>query len=301
MKRRGPKPGFALLMALALVLLAGAALAGVARWSATEALESTTAADELKQRWAVTSCRQALLGRAEELLDEAERGEGKDGLPSEVYLHKPAPEVRVTCNLAGLDYEIVLTDEQAKLNLNALLKVKMPAEVQSAATRLTRDKGNPAATAPVLLRAMAVPAWLPLGAYGQVFENPSPAWLIGPDVGDGLAATITCWGDGRVNLRRASEAVVQEACTEVLGPQVVSLLLSARQRNPYRSLSAILLELDKIDADDKAKVLSCVTDRSACHGLWIIARSESRSWYTLAVTADGAGAKPVASTYRFQW
>jgi hypothetical protein len=320
MNRHSPRPGFALLMALALVLLAGAALAGLARWSAMEALESTTAADELKHRWAVVSCRETLLGRAEQLLDAAERGEGRDGLSSEVYMNKPMPELRVKCRLSELDYELVLTDEQAKLNLNTVLQEKTPAEVQSLAARLTHDKGDPGSLGtPLQLRRVATvdPSaegardWLPLGAYGQIFEDPSPEWLVGRNGGDGLASPITCWGDGKVNLRRAPAAVIEAACMEALGPQAVSQLLAARLHNPYGSLSAMLVELDKIDDKQKRKIGAYVTDHSMCHGLWIIAHGGQRSRYTLTVRADGVRAENASvpagikranfTTYDLEW
>ena len=62
---RAPRgqPGFVLLMSLVLILLAGVALAHVAHRSIRGALESQSAAEELRRRWAVTSCRATFLPR----------------------------------------------------------------------------------------------------------------------------------------------------------------------------------------------------------------------------------------------
>ena len=74
MRHRTAKPGFGLLLVLVLVVLAGAALTHVAWHSLVGALQSRQQVEELRRRWAVKSLRAALLDRAEELLDAAERG-----------------------------------------------------------------------------------------------------------------------------------------------------------------------------------------------------------------------------------
>ena len=205
MNHRSSRPGFALLMVLVLVLLAGTLLAGVAWRSMVGALEAQESAEELQRRWAVTSCRATLLGRVEKVLDEAERGEGNDGNDGEhpAYANRPVPELRVTCQLAGTDYELVMTDEQAKLNVNRLLGQSKPERVRSSLVRLMPQLGSGDGDAKVTLRAIDMrrvashnPAQLEVGGYGQVFENATPGQLVGDRPMDGLASTITCWGPG---------------------------------------------------------------------------------------------------------
>jgi hypothetical protein len=134
-----------------------------------------------------------------------------------------------------------------------------------------------------------------VGGYGQIFAGAPPEQLVGREGDPGLAGAVTCWGDGRINLRRAPEAVLRQACDKALGRDVVTLLLEARRRDPYRPLEAILAELDQIDEGERAAVKDRLTDRSTCHGLWVIARGPQRSWYTLAVSA--AGERP----REFEW
>jgi hypothetical protein len=310
MNRRTAQSGFALLVALVLVVLAGVALAALARRSAAEALEARTAREELQRRWAVTSLRAALLGRVEELLDQAERGEGPDTRPAETYLNRPMPHLGIPCRLAGADYELVLTDEQAKLNLNRLLAEAGRAETAAAARLATASAGAadqtaagqlsirpfvPSSLGPLVPASLRSSPLAAVGGYGQVFAGAAPERLVGREGAPGLAEAVTCWGDGRVNLRRAPEAVVRQACDKALGRDVVTLLLAARRRDPYRPLEAILAELDEVDEAQRAGVKDRLTDRSTCHGLWVIARGPQRSWYTFAVSADGERPR------EFQW
>ncbi len=317
MRHRRRKRGFVLLVALVLVFLAGVALTALARRSLAGALASRGAVEELQRRWAVTSLRAVLLERAEDLLDEAERGRDARGKPMKRYRKQPMPERRVTCLLAGIEYELVLTDEQAKVNLNRMVEELGQARAQSAIGRfIMRQVGADGRTVALELRtqafgqeasgAGAIP--VKVGAYGQIFEKASPARLVGTPQEPGLAAAVTCWGDGKVNLRRAPPEVLMQACEQALGRSVVSVLLAARQRDPYRGLDAVFAELDEIDDDQREKVREYVTDTSTCHGLWIVAKGERRSWHTLAVGVSGGGraagsadGQELRQYYEFSW
>ncbi|MEI7835335.1 MAG: hypothetical protein WCK05_02875 [Planctomycetota bacterium] len=303
--RPSSRSGFVLLMTLVLVILACTLLAGVARRSSEGAMESKWSAEELQRRWAVASCQATLLGRAEELLDEAERGQPDDRTPEKPYLNKPAAQRRVACRLAGLDYELVLTDEQAKLNANFLVQASSRGGAQSAVSQLITCAGLDASA--VQLRTLVagqnatkdIRGLLTVGGYGQVFPDVAPDRLTGREEHAGLADWVTCWGDGHVNIRRAPAAVVQRACEKVLEPNTIRTLLAVRDRDPYRPLSAMLDDLDRVDAKEKTKIAERFTDRSKCHGLWVIARGPQRSWYELAV---GVGEKQEPDTrYRFAW
>ena len=303
--RPSSRSGFVLLMTLVLVILACTLLAGVARRSGEGAMESKWSAEDLQRRWAVASCQATILGRAEELLDEAELGEPDRRTPEKPYANKPATQRRVACRLAGRDYELVLTDEQAKLNANFLVQASSRGGAQSAVSQLIARAGLDASA--VQLRTLVagqnapkdVRRLLAVGGYGQVFPDAAPDRLIGSQERTGLADWVTCWGDGHVNIRRAPTAVVERACEKVLEPIAVRTLLAVRDRDPYQPLSAMLDKLDRVDAKEKTKIGERFTDRSRCHGLWVIARGSQRSWYDLAVGV-GETQEPGAR-YRFAW
>jgi hypothetical protein len=302
------------LLVLALVLVAGAVLAQVASRTVVGALESRGALEELQRRWAATSCQATLLARAEKLLDDAERGGASPNQSSRKYLRKPMRELRTTIQLAGMDYDLVLTDEQAKLNVNTLMAEADRASAQVAVARLVAQHDP---TAAIDLQAIASPEAgatsqpLPrIGAYAQVFGTASPERLLGSTESPGLAAEVTCWGDGKVNVRRAGAAAIREACDRIVPAGKVQELLAVRDRNPYARLPDMLVVLDKVDAGQRAKIAERLTDRSTCHGLWVIARNSQRSWCSLAVGAGGPEVAPPATAgqapallqrYEFWW
>jgi len=303
--------GFVLLMTLVLLLMSVVALAGMAHRSIIAALDSRTAVEDLQRRWAITSIRSTLVGRIEKLLDIAERGRVENGMSSDEYLNAPMSQLRVSCRLSGIDYELVLTDEQAKLNLNHLLKSDNRHKARSIVRRLVNRSGSvggkPAAVNLLGIAGGmggsknrdALPA---IGSYSQVFKNASPDHLVGRQDAIGLAADITCWGDGKVNLRRASDEVVRYACGNRVGHDLLRELLAERKRDPYRGLSGILGALDKVDDKQKTALKECLTDKSTCHGLWIISRGRRRSWHNLAIsTGRGAGGSDPGQWSEFGW
>ncbi|MGB0766887.1 MAG: hypothetical protein ACPGYV_04180 [Phycisphaeraceae bacterium] len=116
--KRRRQSGFALLLTLVLLMIAAVALSHTARLSAGEALHALEQSEQLQRRWAVASLRETLLPRAAGLLAEAsavpvdENGDPILG-PNRAL---PGTDLRVRCELAGLGYDLVFTDEQAKFN-----------------------------------------------------------------------------------------------------------------------------------------------------------------------------------------
>jgi len=301
MIRRSHEPGFALLMVLLLVMLAGVALAGIARRSVHEAVDAQSAVDDLQRRWAVTSAREALLPQAERLLNRAERGHGMDltrPLPRNAGEHRndPVAELRLTCELAGTTYDLVFTDEQAKLDLNHRLNREGVGSTRAAARRLVASASAARGSdAEVALRPLPDEddSGMPrLVGFAQVFEHARPEALLGEAEGDGLAADLTLWSSGRVNVRRASADVVQRACDGVLTAGEVAALLDERRRDPYRPLQALLDDVRGLDEDERRVLERRLTDRSACHGLWIVARFGPRAWHSLSIGVGETGEPP---------
>ncbi len=314
MRRLRRDRGFALLVALVLLFIAGVVLAGVARRSAVEAVGARESVEELQRRWVVVSCRAALTGRIETLLDRAERGRVGADRP-DTYANPPAAKRHVRCRLAEVDYELVLTDEQAKLNVNTLLADASRGEAGSILRRMMAERLRGRS---VELRLQALPAGTEsdnpaaamsrVGGYGQIFADASPRQLVGADGGGALAGVVTCWGNGKVNIRRAPDAVIRRACERELGAGVVGALLDARRRDPYRKLDVLLDELDRLDEKTQERASRLLTDDSTCHGLWIIAHGSQRSWYTLVVTEESGtaetgddGVRNVTRRYEYEW
>ncbi len=310
MTRPARQTGFALMMALVLIVLAAVVLAGVARRSMEGALRARQATAELQRRWAMTSCRATLLDRAEKVFAavEAERI-GSPGDPASIAQPRPLqPQVRVRCELAGRDYELVFTDEQAKLNVNSLLADGGRGRAQTILRELLGETADTFSRrdTPLMLRALAGDERSGgarrdrVGGYGQIFQHALPEQLIGHDEESGLAADVTCWSDGKVNVRRAAPRVIRLAVGNAVTPDTLAQLFIARRDDPHADLDTLLQRLADADDQDKAELRKRLTGRSACHGLWVIARGEQRWWYEFVVARHGRDPTR-QNRYDFTW
>jgi hypothetical protein len=196
---------------------------------------------------------------------------------------------------------LVLTDEQAKLNVNRLLEQTNAVDAQAAVRQLLSPslQAAGAGKARVQLRPLVMGggsmldgAVLPkVGAYGQFLECVTPRDLLGSAQRPGLAATVTCWGDGRINIRRAPAAVMQQVCAGTLSRDETMALIKLRDDDLSQKLSALLDKDKAIDDKQKAKLQTVLTDESRCFGLWIVAQNTQRSYYALTVGEGGTNAQ----------
>ena len=292
---RAARGGFALVMSLALIAVAAIALAGIARRSTLAAVESATASEALKRRWAVRSLRATLLPRAGEILPRGEAGARRTGDGERASWPLPARR-RLALELAGIEYELVVVDEQAKVNVNALLDAHGRAEARGRLEALLAA-GRNARAARLALRTSRRPdtnAWARIGSYDQLFAGAAPGRLRGGPRVSGLAAAVTCWGSGRVNLRRAPDRVVRATLLGRVEPRVVDAVLEARARGRPDGAGALLAGLESIGAEARQRVAAHATVGSETHGLWVVARTDRRSWHTLAIRAP-------SGRFAFSW
>jgi hypothetical protein len=289
--------GFVLLLTLVLVLIAGVTLAALARRSVSEGLRIEQAEQELCRRWAARSARHAVLAHAPVLLDRAEgrlrAGRQADaprpGRPT--ARRRPRAELRVHCRLVDTDYELILTDEQAKLNVNAQLQRTDATATRRAVRRLTRPVARAFdAHVEVAIRprkmafgpASARPD-VHIGALDQVFDGAAPDVQAGDALRPGLASMVTCWGDGKINLHRAPRRVLEVAFEGCLTRRTIDRILAVRSDQPYVRLDRVRAVIGDAAAEQWSTVTSMVTDESRTFGLWVIARQPQRSWYEFAV------------------
>jgi hypothetical protein len=283
--------GYILVMVLVVLAIAAAALAGICRLSLERAVQASRAEEDLQRRWAVMTFRSVLLPRAEAVL---------------VSAADPAPEVRRDIRLGGQPFTLVFGDEQAKANVNRLYRAGGLAEAERAARTLAAGTAGVA----IELRPLPVPPRSKdddaddpppaFESFGQVFLHTPPSALIERS-GTGLApaALFTCWGDGSINFRRASKEALREACARHANGAQVGRLLEIRSRRPDISAGDAL---DQLTLTDRAREAldELLVDESGCHSLWIISRSDRRSWYDLAVE-DGSASDEGRRVMVFSW
>lgn len=292
--------GYVLLMTLMLLPVVVLVMAGIARLSVQKAIGAQDAAEDLQRRWAQISCRSAFLARAEQILERAER-----------QTEGPVSEAQVNFALGRQRVAVILSDEQAKANLNTVLVTRGTDAATQSLHRLLRDGPEisglrvalqPAPAMPDLLGAPATPRLgghataAMLGSYGQVFDRCTPAALLG-DVSTVPGAQFsgqpqraishfTLWGGGQINLRRASRAALLEHLVGVLGPSEVERLLQLRTEHPgltaRMAISALALSKERQEA-----ALGLLSDFSNCHGLWIVIQDQRRRHYEFVAGSAG--------------
>jgi hypothetical protein len=257
---------FALPLTLLLLTLAAATMVSVCTRSLTLVAQATAAEQELQRRWAMESCRRTILPEAESLLASAE---AKSKSP-------------VTCRryeivLGDVPIELRVTDEEAKVKMDVLLSRLGKAEAElTLHTLLARRRSDvnidlhPLADA---VRRPPFPNAPMVGSFSQIFGDTPVAALLPQVSGQGSAHNmpaddLTCWGDGRINLKRASKQALVAACRGLLTEGQVETLIKLRDA-PELTINGLLapLQLDQKTAD---AVRSLLTIRSSCHGLWII-------------------------------
>src|SRR5438132_8318783 len=102
--------GYILLTTLALLVLSSTLLVTLARSAIERSSQARQSHDDLQRRSGQISCQRALLPHAESILDSQEK------------LHqRTCPTYRATIQLGPQLFDLVLSDEQAKANVNALL------------------------------------------------------------------------------------------------------------------------------------------------------------------------------------
>ena len=314
MKRRTKHPrGYILLLTLLMLAIAAAALAGICRAGLQSVVRASGAQEDLQRRWGVISCRAALFGKSPAVL----AAPGRRG---------PLAEATVSFRLGGQPTTLVFGDEQAKANVNLMYAlgqragadraVRALAQSSGAAVRVelrpmvvdadedvdtneavrTKDRGEPEDEAIEVSFEPAFESW------GQVFADASPHELMrSRGTLPSVASNLTCWGDGTINVLRASREAMLNACDRVLGPAAVTKLLAARDKDPEFDLWETLDMLNLPEARrDAADLL--LSDDSTCYSMWIVTRSGSREWYDLTVgdvRPGGTGAKGELRT--FSW
>jgi len=294
-KNRGrSRHGFVLVIVLVLIALAGILLAGLARRSLQMSQQVAVEQERLQRQWGMVSCRRMILERAEDLIE----AQAADIKPEELIWPLPR-KLEGSVEMGGFEFDFSLADEDAKANLNAVYR-RAPSEVSGVVAALSRGGGGELVThlrlPPTKLRPEE-PA--PLRSWGQVF-TPNRAGQSDklPFAIMSATARMTCWGSGKLNIRRADDATIQAFCRTHVSPSALGELLTMRAEPGQTGLSALNDRLT-IDNKDRTAIRRLVTDESQCHSLWLHCRGPHRTWTSLTIAHPGDGSGQESLT--FQW
>lgn len=293
--RCGQSRGFVLLWTLALLVLVAVVLGGIVRRSTQLATQAVDAREQLQAKWAMASCRQVLLPAAESLLQQEEKKQ-----------RHPLSSISIQQQLGDVHLRIEIADEQAKINLNSAYAQFGPQRAASLVRSITRNarsevpvllnpdprspasKDTPTTSSPTTKPSAATqPAAVarvpPFGCWSQIFDAQRAAEI------PTAFADLTCWGDGRLNLRRASPEAARAFVPLFMPLASVQHILQARVQSPNESVS-YWLKMGTQAATQPTVNASWITDTSACHSISVYAQSGGQTWHEMTILAESSPA-----------
>lgn len=297
--RRDIPRGYVLLAVLAAMVLMVTVLASLANLSLRRSLAAADAQVALQQRIGTLSLERNVFGRSMQVFDTIEKE-----LPTGV----PFPSVlRTAVTFGGVTYDVVLADEDAKMNLNTIYHAAGPARCQSALTQMVGPSGTMAirllpAVRPsgFLVPAPAdeseeetpAPTRLPaFRSWGEVFDLSRLTSNAGNDaVLPILTQRLTCWGAEAVNIRRAADSVIESAAGCVLSAAGAKRLVSRYRESPTMGLALLIQREAKTDKE-RQQLRTLVSETSSHFSLWIdasaVGRRSHRIFSVWQTTEDG--------------
>lgn len=270
-------------MTLTLVALAAIVSVGLSRAAVQRIVVARQTVEDLQHRWGVISSRNAVLPHAELVLTAEEKTQSSGKKRGMVI------SVTRSVTLGNQDFKITVGDEQAKPNVNMLLRELGEKNAEQAIRK--RLSGTGMHNVVNLLVSEANP-W-PIGSYGQMFRDVTPEKLTTPlrtQAGGKEQAVrdmLTCWGSGRINLMRADV----KAINLILNPDVpaaqVQRMIIDRDKSESYGLGDALQSL-QVSSEAQAKVMQKLTAQSKCHSMWITTSTGRRTWHHIIVKHEGA-------------
>jgi hypothetical protein len=287
MTRNKHRRGFVLLMALVIITFATLLLAGISRRSLQLATQANQAERRLQRRWASLSCQRCLLDRADSIFKRSDQRLGLAG-------NEPRFQVRFRLELGGEAYELVLADEDAKANLNTMLITGGAASVSHVVRRLgSGHRDSPPAIAVGSFSPTTQPTGMrPFRSWGQVFRVDRDSSSTAESIRR-ATTNLTCWGSGRLNLKRASDAAVNAMCEGWLDAKSIERLLGMRQDAAW-GVAAIVNRLQPRERN-RERLLQLLADDSTCYSLWIVRGETQNLRHELHIMEMGSVPRSTAS------
>jgi len=286
-KQTSCRQGFVLPLTMMVISLTTVVMVGVARQSLQVAEHAIQAEQDLQKRWGTISCRRSLLERADLLLDEATWQSSQSPARQVTDPLRDAGHLRAVIQLGSLKFDVLIADEDAKFNLNTAMSLQNLSTVTQHLQSLTSHETLPIRLTPERLQSTASPGEQFLfSSWGQVFRHDQikEAADIPRQVAS-ASTRLTCWGDGKLNIRRADEPSIRAVCALVGAERAVPKLLAAS--NQATDLDVIqLIDASDLRGEEITKLTSLITGQSACFSMWVKVSHHGKSTYELHVIQE---------------
>jgi hypothetical protein len=283
-----PRSGYALLLVLVTLTICAVALLELTSRSQQVQMDSLERLQGLQTRWGRLSCNRVLLREVATLFEAIEQSQTttEDNQPGEF------PTVlRESIQLGNQLFTIVLADESAKLNLNALRRWGRPGTT----TQLLRQALGPSSFRSLRDLERSTPS-ADLASWGEVFDL-SQLRAVGGSDRDLVELTrgLTLWGTGELNLRRASAQSLELACKAVVTDGLARRIVERRSESPTLNTD-LLLRQTVLNETDRAQLELILGDGSNAFSVWIeCAAGNQRSLQFCVLTSDTEGRRVTES------
>ncbi|MEM1068733.1 MAG: hypothetical protein AAGI63_07545 [Planctomycetota bacterium] len=280
------RSGYVLLTVIAVCVLMVTLLSVLANRSLSRGLEAADAQRSLQQRWGAQTLERALMAQAPKLFEErAELAQARN--PSQ----PPEPYYRAAITLGGVTFDVLLGDEDAKVDLNALYHYAGQAQTNrclgdlldfgsNRCVRLRpaiepRMDSRSSLTSDEELEAEMDPPKA-FRSWGEVFELPMLTSTYGSTAALPNATTgMTCWGSGQLNFQRASDQAILAVAGAVIQDGAARDLLDRYRRSPTATLP-MLLQAEVSDREDRETLARLMSQSSTSFSVWIDASTQGR-------------------------
>lgn len=282
MQNHSPKSGYALLLVLVTLTICSVSLASLATRSMQANVDSLERLRGLQSRWGRISCSRALLRSAPAAFEAIE----KQNLASKRLTKTTFPiALSETLLLGGQRFTVVLADENAKLNLNALRQHGRPGTITQALRKVMGP--NSIRTLRNLDRDTNSQT---LHSWGEVFDLNLLRALQGSDrVLAEMTHDLTLWGSGKLNIRRASPISLEVTCKGAVTDGLARRIVERHDESPTLNVD-LLLRQTVLNETDRERLELLLGDGSTTFSIWIESddgRQRTQHLSVLYVDADG--------------
>lgn len=246
---------FVLISVVILLAITSLLLTQLAIVSLGEARRVVADQRELRERWAVTSLRRFVAERGESLIQR-----GKSSSQFEIHL-------------ADVHWRMTVADESAKLHLPSLIAERPVADVRQAIARLLPGRLDASLTRRPDLISDSEQQQIPsrFEAWFNVRGDSSNR-----DTYHELSQQLTLWGNGRLNLTRASDATVNAVWSLLLGRPAPTEVLSIGGDPTRDNWQDVRLGLNFREKDLATIDRFCGVSSSAV-SVWLVPQERSAS------------------------
>ncbi|MDZ4853060.1 MAG: hypothetical protein SGI77_27545 [Pirellulaceae bacterium] len=319
------RSGYVLLMVLILLTVLTTALSSMATRSMQTSQEAVIAEALLQQRVGMESCKKALMPTVSEVfnsMDRLRRGTSSSSAPKHV--------VADSIVLGGQRFDIVLADENAKINLNTmyhltgkakldrLLREKLSVgDLQALAlrpaipsikdglarTREGADKGGKQSNAkssdpdPSSDESAPIQTQLPpaFRSWGEVFDlevliHQSAEQKMRVD----FANSFTLWGSGQINIDRATEQATTTTVESILGPAEAKLIVGKIMAHDDVDIQAVI-EKEVNKASNRPPLRALIGKHSFAFSMFVdVVAPQCRSRKLFVESVDSNGTQQIS-------